>query len=96
MDPRALQELCDLARLDLSGDERETFSAKFDRLLGFVDAVQAHAARAEGDAGSEAHRGVAEMPALELRADVPSTFEWPDGYLHEYKVPKVIDFEAAE
>jgi aspartyl/glutamyl-tRNA(Asn/Gln) amidotransferase C subunit len=82
-----LENLCALARLRLDAEEKEAFASKFERLLGFVEQVQATSV--PGDAG-EAH----DTPILDLRRDIETDFGWPASWRHDYRVPKVIDFEG--
>jgi Asp-tRNA(Asn)/Glu-tRNA(Gln) amidotransferase C subunit len=88
MDPHLLTDLCQLARLDLTEEERAGFLSKFESLLHFVETVQAHAETGDG-------APLTLIDELVPRRDVPQPFEWPAGWNHEYRVPKVIDFEGA-
>lgn len=85
MEAGVLVNLCGLARLRLDDAEKEAFAAKFERLLGFVEHVQT----AELDDVS-----VTDSTVLDLRRDITQDFNWPAGSQHDYRVPKVIDFEG--
>lgn len=87
VDTRTLRHLCALAKLELAASEEADFSAKFDRLLAFVEQVQS----------SEPGTGEAVLSAIEkveLRSDLPRAFTWPDGFLHDYRVPLVINTDG--
>ena len=86
MEARTLEELCALARLDLTDQERSDFLLKFEGLLAFVDAVQRYAS-------SPATHDLALVEELDLRRDIVAPFEWPVGTSHNYRVPQIIDFE---
>jgi Asp-tRNA(Asn)/Glu-tRNA(Gln) amidotransferase C subunit len=93
MEDALLDQLCSLARLELSADERGDFKAKFERLLGFVEQVQSY----ESDSGAEAGAtGLAMHDELTPRRDVPVQFEWPASTVHDYRVPQVIAFGEDE
>ncbi len=92
MEDALLDQLCSLARLELSDAERGDFKLKFERLLGFVEQVQSY----ESPAGEDAEAGLAMHGELEPRRDVPLQFEWPHGTVHDYRVPQVIDFGEGE
>lgn len=80
------EHLCLLARLELEHGEVAEFAAKFDKLLGFVDTIQAYEAEGEGEPlvlGSQ----------LGFRTDTKRDFEWPEDFEHDYVVPQVIDFD---
>jgi Asp-tRNA(Asn)/Glu-tRNA(Gln) amidotransferase C subunit len=85
MEAELLENLCGLARLRLDEAEKTAFAAKFGRLLEFVEHVQG----AEFD-----DPPVTDSQVLELRRDIELDFEWPAGWKHDYRVPKVIDFEG--
>lgn len=87
VEPQTLRQLSALAKLELSAEEEADFSAKFDRLLAFVEQVQAF------DPG-EAPAELAAVERLDLRRDTPVPFEWPAETRHEYRVPQVINFEG--
>jgi Asp-tRNA(Asn)/Glu-tRNA(Gln) amidotransferase C subunit len=103
MEDTLLDQLCGLARLELAADERGDFKAKFERLLGFVEQVQTYGgagipARQDPQAGMPAppSESLAMHDELELRRDVPQPFEWPAGFVHNYRVPQVIAFSEDE
>jgi Asp-tRNA(Asn)/Glu-tRNA(Gln) amidotransferase C subunit len=87
MDRRAFEKLCELARLELSADELAEFEHKFRRLLDFVEQLRAYTPRTEGPPLTLADR-------VELRRDMPQPFDWPEDFVHDYRVPKIIDFEG--
>jgi len=87
MDRKAFEHLCNLARLELSADETAEFEHKFERLLEFVDQCQQYE-----PASREAPLTLKDN--VELRKDHSQGFEWPEGTAHEYRVPKIIDFEG--
>ena len=82
-----LDNLCGLARLRLAADEADAFADKFGRLLEFVERTQAYQ-----PASAEPPHTSAE--AVELRKDVELDFAWPEAVRHDYRVPKIIDFEG--
>jgi aspartyl/glutamyl-tRNA(Asn/Gln) amidotransferase C subunit len=87
VDTKTLRHLCALARLELSASEEADFSAKFDRLLAFVEQVRSFD---PGDSQAE----LSAIERLELRRDTPESFAWPEGARHDYRVPQVINFEG--
>jgi Asp-tRNA(Asn)/Glu-tRNA(Gln) amidotransferase C subunit len=89
MDAALLDQLCALARIELSPEERDDFRAKFESLLGFVEVVQSYA-------GSDDQAPLAMLDQLEPRRDVAVQFEWPAGTFHYYRVPQVIAFTNDE
>jgi aspartyl/glutamyl-tRNA(Asn/Gln) amidotransferase C subunit len=93
MQDALLNQLCALARIELSPAERDDFKAKFEGLLDFVEQVQTYAAQ-----GEDVQSGELGMHGeLTPRRDVAVDFEWPAGITHDYRVPQVIAFgEDAE
>ncbi|HEX6362577.1 MAG TPA: hypothetical protein VFZ93_06470 [Albitalea sp.] len=89
MDDALLDQLCALARIELSAAERDDFRAKFERLLDFVEVVQTYAA-------SDDQLPLSMLEQLEPRRDTPQQFEWPAGTVHDYRVPQVIAFGGDE
>ena len=87
MDKRSFEHLCTLARMNLDQDEIEEFERKFERLLGFVDHVQAYEPKSEGPPMTLVEK-------VQLRRDTTEPFDWPESTVHEYHVPKIIDFEG--
>jgi len=87
MDRRTFDHLCELARLQLSDEEIVEFERKFKSLLRFVEKTQAYEPQADGAPLVMSQR-------VELRRDTPETFTWPEGQVHDYRVPKIIDFEG--
>jgi aspartyl/glutamyl-tRNA(Asn/Gln) amidotransferase C subunit len=85
MEAELLENLCGLARLRLDAAEKEAFAAKFERLLGFVELVQATELK---------DVPVVDAAVLELRRDIEQDFSWSTGWKRDYRVPKVIDFEG--
>jgi Asp-tRNA(Asn)/Glu-tRNA(Gln) amidotransferase C subunit len=88
-----LDKLLTLSRLTLDEGERAEFARKFESLLEFVDAVNRSdialgVGRAEG-AGSLSY-----SDAMPLRDDAPSIFDWGDGFVHDYSVPRVVGDEV--
>lgn len=87
MDRRSFEHLCELARLELEEGEVAEFERKFKRLLGFVEQVQQYVP-------------IAEDPLLvfgdkvELRRDRAVPYDWPEGTRHDYRAPRIIDFEG--
>ena len=80
------EHLCWLARLELEPGQQAEFAAKFERLLGFVDAIQSYEAEEGGEPlvlGTQ----------LTFRGDTRKRFEWPEEFEHDYTVPQVIDFD---
>lgn len=75
-----------LAKLELSTEEEVDFSAKFDRLLAFVEQVKSFDAVRDGKLSA--------LARLDLRRDNPVVFEWPEGTRHDYRVPQVIQTEG--
>jgi Asp-tRNA(Asn)/Glu-tRNA(Gln) amidotransferase C subunit len=87
MDRALLGTLCELSRLRLDAAEADAFAQKFEGLLHFVERVQSYEPQSSAPpltAGSH----------VELRKDVEAPFPWPAGTVHDYRVPKVIDFEG--
>jgi Asp-tRNA(Asn)/Glu-tRNA(Gln) amidotransferase C subunit len=82
-----LGTLCELSRLRLDADETEAFAEKFAGLLHFVDRVQSYEPQSAAPPATAGER-------LELRGDVERDCAWPRGTIHDYRVPKVIDFEG--
>lgn len=87
MDRAAFNHLCILARLELEPAEYTEFEAKFERLLEFVDKVQAYTPVTTGPPMTLAER-------VDLRRDASAPFDWPEGCVHDYHVPAIIDFEG--
>lgn len=87
MERSAFNHLCLLARLELDPVEFSEFEAKFERLLEFVDQVQAYTPVTTGPPMTLAER-------VELRRDASAPFDWPDDATHNYRVPAIIDFEG--
>jgi Asp-tRNA(Asn)/Glu-tRNA(Gln) amidotransferase C subunit len=87
MDRRQLDHLCTLARLHLADDEIAEFERKFTRLLVFVEAIQAYQPQTEG-------APLTLKESVGLRLDTKRGFSWPEGTAHDYKVPRIIDFEG--
>jgi aspartyl/glutamyl-tRNA(Asn/Gln) amidotransferase C subunit len=87
MDRQTFEKLCELARLELTDAELVEFERKFNRLLGFVEQVQAYTPQSAGPPLTLAER-------VELRRDNIADFEWPEGFKHDYRVPQIIDFEG--
>lgn len=87
MDRRQLDHLCTLARLQLADDEISEFERKFTRLMGFVEAIKAYQPQTKGEP-------LALKESVDLRLDNKQGFNWPKGSAHDYKVPRIIDFEG--
>lgn len=87
MDRQTFEHLCTLARLQMSDTEIAEFERKFKSMLQFVEQTQAYTP--ESDAPPLVLKTM-----VELRRDTIRTFEWPDGTVHDYRVPKIIDFEG--
>ncbi|MEZ5339763.1 MAG: hypothetical protein R3F46_16065 [bacterium] len=86
MDHELFMHLCNLARLRL--DERETadFERKFASMLAMVDSLSRWEPADAGLAGVDG--------GLQLRPDSVRDYEWPEGTVHDYRVPMIIDFEG--
>jgi len=93
MQDALLDQLCGLARIELTADERGDFKAKFEGLLAFVEQVQTYAARETGDPSAPP---LVFVDQLVPRKDVAERFEWPAGTRHDYRVPQVIAFSEDE
>jgi len=76
-----------LARLQLSPDELVEFERKFARLLEFVEKTQEYQPQSEGPP-------LTLLPHVDLRRDHSSPFDWPAEAAHDYRVPRIIDFEG--
>jgi len=85
MEHQLFEHLCELARLELREDEREEFERKFERLVGFVEHIQAYSPQT-------GQPPLTLVEKVELRRDTVSRFEWPGEVDHEYHVPQIIDF----
>ena len=85
MQDTLLDQLCALARIELSPGERDDFKAKFEGLLAFVEQVQSYQS-------SDPSGSLAMHDTLVPRRDIPVDFEWPAGTVHDYRVPQVIAF----
>lgn len=87
MDQNTFERMCKLARIELSGLEQESFAPKFAKLLGFVDLIQEYQPNSTG-------QPMTLVESLVLRPDNAQIFEWPEGQVQEFNVPKIIDFEG--
>jgi Asp-tRNA(Asn)/Glu-tRNA(Gln) amidotransferase C subunit len=87
MERDAFNHLCGLARLTLGAGEFAEFEGKFARLLGFVEQVQGYTPQTSGPPLTLIDR-------VELRRDMPLSYDWPENTAHSYRVPAVIDFEG--
>ena len=87
MDHELFMHLCGLASLRLDETEVQEFEAKFKRMLEMVDSLAAWEAQ-DSAADSRLTHG------LTLRTDIPVDYVWPQGTVHDYRVPMIIDFEG--
>lgn len=87
MERDTLEALCGLARLRLDTAETEAFQQKFEGLLNFVERIREYEAQSEEPPLTTGSR-------LEPRPDAPQRFAWPQGTQHEFRVPKIINFEG--
>ena len=81
------EHLCELARLELEAEELVEFERKFSSMLHFVEQVQAYEPQTEG-------APLALIDRLDLRNDDVQRFDWAQDTRHDYRVPKIIDFEG--
>lgn len=86
MDHKLFLHLCELARLRLDEREMKDFEQKFSRMLEMVDSLAQWEPEDSKLASVEG--------GLELRPDRPESYEWPEGTVHDYRVPTIIDFEG--
>jgi len=95
MDREFIEKIAELARLELSEEEKETFSGQLTDILGYVDKLsQAHTDKELGK-----HLSHEESEGLKLRPDISRNHEsirdikriapdFKDGY---FRVTKVIE-----
>jgi aspartyl/glutamyl-tRNA(Asn/Gln) amidotransferase C subunit len=89
MEREKLLHLCELARLTLAESELEAFAVKFGSMLGFVEQMMGY--EPHGDAPP-----LTLIDKLEFRPDMAVDAQWPAGTVHDYQVPRIIDFAGGE
>jgi Asp-tRNA(Asn)/Glu-tRNA(Gln) amidotransferase C subunit len=87
VDRELLDNLCGLARLRLDPPEVAAFAEKFGRLLEFVQRTQSYEPLSTGPPHTSSE-------SLVARKDVEVDFTWPRPASHDYRVPRIIDFEG--
>jgi Asp-tRNA(Asn)/Glu-tRNA(Gln) amidotransferase C subunit len=87
VDRALLGTLCELSRLRLDAAEADAFAEKFSGLLHFVERVQTYQPQSDAPPLTAGEH-------VELRQDSRRDWPWPAGTKHDYRVPKVIDFEG--
>lgn len=87
VDKASLDDLCELARLRLDAGETEAFVQKFEGLLAFVEAIREYEPVSGEPPLTSGER-------LLPRKDNPQDFAWPRGTRHDYRVPRIINFEG--
>ncbi|MCB1220926.1 MAG: hypothetical protein H7A35_12330 [Planctomycetales bacterium] len=86
MDHDLFLHLCGLARLRLDEREAADFERKFNSMLKMVDSLNQWEPQDSKLAGIDG--------GLQLRPDKVVEYVWPEGTVHDYRVPTIIDFEG--
>lgn len=71
----------------MSDEEVADFERKFRSMLKFVEQAQGYTPQSD-------EPPLTMKDKVDLRRDTVSGFKWPDGQVHDYRVPKIIDFEG--